>query len=82
MAFAIRYPPSQVKNELSYSLSVTITSKKNELLYINDLYIPVIPLGANRTKFIDAPVIQIKRKQRKMIDIRLFIYIFRNKFSL
>jgi len=72
MAFAIRYPPSQVKNGLSYSLSVTINSKNNELLYINDLNIPVIPLGANRTKFIDAPVIRIKRKQKKKLLI--FVY--------
>ncbi len=63
MTFAIRYLPSQINNKKSYSLSVKIQNKNNELLYINDVYVPVIPLGTNRTKFIDVPVIRIKRKK-------------------
>lgn len=62
MAFTIRYPPSQVINGKSYSLSVTIKDKNNQLLYINDVYVPVVPLGTNRTRFVDVPVIRIKRK--------------------
>jgi len=64
IAFAIKYSSSQVKNGLTYSLSVTIRNKKNELLYINDINIPVKPLGNSRTKFIDAPVILVKSKSK------------------
>jgi uncharacterized lipoprotein YbaY len=67
MAFAIRYSPSQVRNGFSYSLSVTIKNKKNELLYINDVYTAVIPIGANRTKFINVPVIRVQSRNRKIV---------------
>ena len=60
MAFAIRYAPSEVANGFGYSLSVTIRSKNDELLYLNDVHVPVTPLGAERTKFIDVPVILTK----------------------
>lgn len=63
MAFAVRYLPSQVNNQQSYSLSVTIHDKNNQLLYINDVRVSVIPLGINRTKFIDVPVIRVTRKE-------------------
>lgn len=68
MAFAIRYAPSQINNQRSYSLSVTINDKNNQLLYINDVQVPVIPLGVNRTRFIDVSVIRVKRKEEKFVD--------------
>jgi uncharacterized lipoprotein YbaY len=81
MAFAIRYPPSQITNGTSYSLLVTITNKKDNLLYINDVHTPVIPLGVNRTKFIDVSVTRVEGKQRKIVDDHLF-NIFRNNSSI
>ena len=60
MAFAIKYTQKQIDHGHSYSLSVTITNKNNELLYINDIHIPVKPIGPDRTTFIDAPVILVK----------------------
>jgi uncharacterized lipoprotein YbaY len=68
MAFAIRYSPSQVTNGVSYSLGVSIRNKKNELLYINDVYAAITPLGANRTKFIDVPVKSVKGRSRVIVD--------------
>lgn len=62
MAFAIRYSPSQVKDGLIYSLRVTITNQKDELLYTNDVHVRIKPLGVNRTRFIDVPVISVKCK--------------------
>ncbi|CAF3370432.1 unnamed protein product [Rotaria socialis] len=59
--FTIQYSPSQVSSRSSYSLSVTIKNKKNELLYINNVHTKVIPLGEKRTKFIDVPVINVTR---------------------
>ncbi|CAM2714627.1 unnamed protein product [Rotaria socialis] len=59
--FTIQYSPSQVSSRSSYSLSVTIKNKKNELLYINNVHTKVIPLGEKRTKFIDVPVISVTR---------------------
>jgi uncharacterized lipoprotein YbaY len=83
MAFAIKYLPSQLGSGVSYSLRVTIKNKKNELLYTNDVHTGVVPLGANRTKFVDVPVILVKSKQRKTVDLSLLnmIYIFRNTSS-
>ena len=60
MAFAIRYTPSEVASGFVYSLSVTIRNKNDELLYVNDVRVLVTPLGAERTKFIDVPVILTK----------------------
>jgi len=62
MAFVIRYSPSQIKNGKTYSLRVTIKNKKNELLYTNDMHVPIIPSGKNRTKFVTVSVISVKRK--------------------
>jgi putative lipoprotein len=78
MAFAIKYLPTQVGSGVTYSLSVTIKNKKNELLYINDMHVQVKPLGDSRTKFIDVPVILVKSRQRKTVDDSLWkiIYIF------
>lgn len=79
MAFAIQYSPSQVSNGVSYSLRVTIKNQKDELLYTNDVHATVIPLGANRTRFIDVPVISVKCKKKKIVDNDfLFIYIYSN----
>lgn len=60
MAFAIKYTPDQVRDGVTYSLQVTIRSATNELLYVNDVNIPVTPLGVERTKLIDVPVILVK----------------------
>lgn len=60
MAFAIKYKPEEVKDGVSYSLQVSIRSSTNELLYTNDVHISVTPLGAERTKLIDVPVILVK----------------------
>jgi uncharacterized lipoprotein YbaY len=68
-------------NRSTYSLSVTIRNKNNELLYINDVHTQITPLGVARTKFIDVPVIRVKRKQTEIVDDSLLksIYIcFRN----
>jgi uncharacterized lipoprotein YbaY len=62
MAFAIKYKPRQIRDGARYSLRVSIKNKNNELLYTNDRYIGVTPLGANRTKVIDIPVILVKSK--------------------
>jgi uncharacterized lipoprotein YbaY len=67
MAFAIKYLPSQVAKGYSYSLSVSIRSKTNELLYMNDVHMGVTPLGASRTTTIDVPVILVKRRERKIV---------------
>ena len=60
MAFAIRYSPSEVADGIVYSITVTIRNKNDELLYVNDVRVLVTPLGAERTKFIDVPVILTK----------------------
>ena len=60
--FAVKYSASQISDGHTYSLSVTIKNDREELLYINDVHIGVIPLGARRTKFIDVPVIRVKSK--------------------
>ena len=65
IAFALKYSPSSVINGFSYSLSIRIVNSKNELLFINDVHIPVTPTGADRTKFIDVSVIQVKRKSTR-----------------
>lgn len=65
VAFALKYSPSSVISGFSYSLSVRIVNSKNELLFINDVHIPVKPTGADRTKFIDVSVIQVKRKSTR-----------------
>jgi putative lipoprotein len=62
MAFAIKYTSRQVKEGFPYSLRVSIKNKNDELLYTNDKNIRVTPLGPNRTKFIDVPVILVKSK--------------------
>ena len=62
IAFALKYFSSNANNAFRYSLSARIVNAKNELLYINDMHIPVTLVGADRTKFIDVPVISVKRK--------------------
>jgi uncharacterized lipoprotein YbaY len=62
MAFAIKYTSGQVTNGVSYSLRVNIRNKNGELLYTNDMHISVKPIGPDRTKFIDVPVILVKSK--------------------
>ncbi|CAF1451292.1 unnamed protein product [Adineta steineri] len=59
--FTIKFLPLQITEGHRYSLSVSIRNKKNELLYINDVIAQVIPLGTGRTKYIDVPVILIKK---------------------
>ncbi|UJR37802.1 hypothetical protein I4U23_030493 [Adineta vaga] len=61
IAFAIQYSLSQITQGNSYSLSVSIRNKKNELLYVNDVHITIIPTGTKRTKFINVPVILVKK---------------------
>ncbi|CAF1322512.1 unnamed protein product [Rotaria sordida] len=61
ISFAIKYSPSQILEGHTYSLSVTIKDNKNELLYINDVYIRVTPVGSSRTKLIDIPVKSVKQ---------------------
>ncbi|CAF2544178.1 unnamed protein product [Rotaria sp. Silwood2] len=61
MTFTIKYSRSQVSEGRTYSLSATVRDKNNELLYINDAHIRVIPVGPRRTKFIDVPVIRVKQ---------------------
>ncbi|CAF1062802.1 unnamed protein product [Adineta ricciae] len=63
IAFAIKYLPSQITKGYTYSINVAIRNKQNELLYINDVHIPIIPLGAQRTKFISVPVIRVKKNK-------------------
>lgn len=77
MAFAIKYTPDQVGDGVSYSLQVTIRSKTGELLYINDMHVPAIPLGTQRTKLIDVPVILVKSEgnwmsPRRELHLRFF----------
>jgi uncharacterized lipoprotein YbaY len=62
MAFAIKYTSKQIIEGFPYSLRVSIKNKNDELLYTNDMHIGVTPLGPNRTKFIDVPVILVKSK--------------------
>ncbi len=62
MAFAIKYQPAKIVKGRSYSLQATIRNKKNELLYTNDVYVGVTPLGIKRTKIIDVPVMLVKSK--------------------
>lgn len=61
MPFTITYLPSQVSQGATYSLSVTIRNRKNELLYTNDVNVLVVPLGNGRTKTVNVPVIRVKR---------------------
>jgi uncharacterized lipoprotein YbaY len=65
MAFAIKYRPEQVSEGMSYSLHVSIRNKKNELLYTNDVHIGVKPIGNERTKLIDVPVILVQSIKSK-----------------
>ncbi|CAF3497216.1 unnamed protein product [Rotaria sp. Silwood1] len=60
MAFAIKYSPKQIIPGGFYSLHVTIRNKNDELLYINDVYTRVTPIGLDRTTLIDVPVILVK----------------------
>jgi len=62
MAFAIKYTSRQILAGARYSLRVSIKNKNDELLYANNVHIEVTPLGPNRTKFIDVPVILVKSK--------------------
>ena len=62
MAFAIKYHPEDIVPGMRYSLQATIRNKKNELLYINDVHVGVVPVGLDRTKTVDVPVILIKSK--------------------
>lgn len=62
MAFAIKYSPDKIVPGGRYSLRVMIKNKKNELLYTNDMHIGVTPVGEQRTKLIDVPVILVKSK--------------------
>ena len=57
--FAIKYCPTQVANGIFFSLTATIRDRTNKLLYINNIYIPVIPLGDTRTTNINVPVIHV-----------------------
>jgi uncharacterized lipoprotein YbaY len=61
IAFAIHYSTSKIVYGRIYSLQAMIKNINNELLYINDVHVGVIPMGMNRTKFLDVPVIQVKR---------------------
>ncbi|CAF1343960.1 unnamed protein product [Adineta steineri] len=65
MAFALKYSPRIFSDGHSYSIQVTIRNKQNELLYINDVRMEVIPIGADRTKLIDIPVILVKKSPPK-----------------
>jgi uncharacterized lipoprotein YbaY len=76
MAFAIKYTPQQIIEGLSYSLRVSIKNKNDELLYTNDMHIGVTPIGPNRTKFIDVPVILVKSKS----EINCCVFILINTF--
>lgn len=67
MAFTIRYSPSQIQKGNTYSLSVTIRNQQNDLLYINDVHVPIVPVGGNRTKFVTVPVINVAGKERRML---------------
>ena len=62
VAFSLKYSPASVNSVFSYSLSVRIVNSNGELLFINDVHIPVKLTGADRTKFVDASVIRVKRK--------------------
>ncbi|UJR08442.1 hypothetical protein I4U23_012712 [Adineta vaga] len=66
MAFAVKYFSKEISPGNTYSLRVTIRNKKNELLYINDVHIAVTPIGTERTKFIDVPVILVKKSTPKL----------------
>lgn len=65
MHFALKYDPEELLPGQSYSLRISIKNKKNELLYTNDAYLGVTPVGEERTTFIDTPVILVKRVERK-----------------
>ena len=73
MAFAIKYLPEQIDPSHEYSLQVIIRNQQNELLYINDMHIHVIPTGTDRSTFIDAPVILVKSK---LISFSLMTFLF------
>jgi putative lipoprotein len=62
MAFAIKYHPEDIVEGMRYSLQATVRNKKNELLYINSVHVGVMPVGIERTKTIDVPVILVKSK--------------------
>lgn len=63
MAFAIKYSSKDVTDGVDYSLRVSIKDKNGDLLYTNDQHIKVTPVGLQRTKLIDAPVILVKSKR-------------------
>ncbi|CAF1059388.1 unnamed protein product [Adineta ricciae] len=65
MAFAVKFPPKEISKGHSYSLQISIRNKKNELLYVNDFHVSVVPTGANRTKFIDVPVVLVAKSKPK-----------------
>lgn len=63
MAFALKYYPKDVTNGFEYSLRVRIEDKDGNLLYTNDRRITVNPVGLQRTKLIDVPVIIVQGKK-------------------
>ncbi|CAF3987842.1 unnamed protein product [Rotaria sordida] len=68
ISFAIKYLPSKVSNRRIYSLSATVRNKKNELLYINNVHVRVIPIGSRRTKFVNIPVIRVKQTTTPILN--------------
>ena len=68
MAFAVKFPRKEISEGHSYSLQISIRNKKNELLYINDIHVNVVPIGVNRTKFIDVPVVLVASKDAISCD--------------
>lgn len=61
MAFALKYVTSDINPFAMHSLQVLIRNPDGELLYINDVHIPVRPIGSNRSTFVDVPVKSVKR---------------------